>query len=933
MNPPIFRIFVSSTYLDLIPYRKAAETAINELREKFIGMEYLPASDENAVQASLGMVAECDIFIGLYALRYGTIPAGETRSITEMEYDHAVTLNKSRLCFLNYEEICPYNTKLIEMERHQEIAKLKAKIQSDQVTGYFKDPDDLKHQIYRSLNVHLAKHRPDLIKPQGPHPGPHPEQQYRTTIAQKYTTLVPLNSKHSFEMDDIYIPLTLHEDPECQKKARSDELREKLLARALKAEDLVQLPGNVAVVLGEPGMGKTTLLHYLARRESKRADGLLPVFLKLADFGKHNQPLETCLLEAVAHHVSGEALQARMRDALQQGQALVLLDGLDEVTRGNYYSVTERINGFRASHANCRVIVTSRIAGFENAAIPAPLFMIDKLPPAEIETYVHKWFGQKNDLPARIFANRRIHELAQNPFLLSIICLIFEKDHSLPERRVELYAKSAHTLLELYDLRQVADKNRFSLRLKEQVLEDAAFHFFNRESDEFPDDELSDQVAQTCTRLKRTENEDEILREIRENSGLLQQSHDRHVFVHRTFFEYYVARKLRPEPPENVLKHAGEARWEEPLRLYAAQIEDKATGTAFLKQLWQTDRALALRCYPDMARVVDPELIKTLFFQADVDERVTLVKDLPEKTTEPDKVVETLQEIFNQETNGEVLWWGAQILEEMNTPEARRIVFEKLDRDAAANFEKYVKQDLVKITGARFKMGSPEDEAERDGDKEMQHSVQVSDFWLCRYPVTNWLYEELDPNHRQQRDDYSKNDDQPVIYVNWYEAVIYCRRLGCRLPTEAEWEFACRAGTPTPFNTGQNLTTDQANYNGNVPYQNFPKGKYLQKTTPVGQYPPNRWGLYDMHGNVDEWCSDWFHAEYYAECKKQGLVKNPAGPETGSYRVLRGGSWFNLAQYCRSASRYGFDPGYRCGYAGFRLVFVPEVAAVSPPVL
>jgi len=144
-----------------------------------------------------------------------------------------------------------------------------------------------------------------------------------------------------------------------------------------------------------------------------------------------------------------------------------------------------------------------------------------------------------------------------------------------------------------------------------------------------------------------------------------------------------------------------------------------------------------------------------------------------------------------------------------------------------------------------------------------------------------------------------------------------------RLPTEAEWEYACRAGTTTPFNTGENITTGQANYNGDFPYNNSKKGGWQKNTVEVDSLKPNKWGLYNMHGNVWEWCSDWYGEKYYDECVAKGGEENPAGSETGSNRVIRGGSWSGSEGRCRSASR-GYDtPDGRGSAVGFRLVFVP----------
>ncbi|MBX7168107.1 MAG: SUMF1/EgtB/PvdO family nonheme iron enzyme [Pirellulales bacterium] len=210
-----------------------------------------------------------------------------------------------------------------------------------------------------------------------------------------------------------------------------------------------------------------------------------------------------------------------------------------------------------------------------------------------------------------------------------------------------------------------------------------------------------------------------------------------------------------------------------------------------------------------------------------------------------------------------------------------------------------------------FKMGSPAEEPERSID-EHQHPVTLTRrFSLSQYAVTNELYALFDPGHVSRYSKYKKYSDQPrcpAIYVSWYDAVSFCLWLGpdYRLPTEAEWEYACRAGTTTPFHFGQELQNSRANYRSD---------DFKGHTTPVGSYEPNALELWDMHGNVCEWCSDWYGENYYSESP----AHDPTGPSSGRSRVLRGGSWFDDAGSCRSAIRDGFMPDDRIGIMGFRV--------------
>ena len=163
------------------------------------------------------------------------------------------------------------------------------------------------------------------------------------------------------------------------------------------------------------------------------------------------------------------------------------------------------------------------------------------------------------------------------------------------------------------------------------------------------------------------------------------------------------------------------------------------------------------------------------------------------------------------------------------------------------------------IPAGTFTMGSPATEVNRE-DNETQHQVTLSGFKMSKYEVTFEQYDAFCVATKREKpadEDWGRGQ-RPVINVSWDDASAFATWMKCRLPTEAEWEYACRAGSSTPFNTGNNLSTSQANYNGNYPYNNNAKGIYLEKTKEVGSFAPNAWGLYDMHGNVCEWCGDWY---------------------------------------------------------------------------
>ena len=275
---------------------------------------------------------------------------------------------------------------------------------------------------------------------------------------------------------------------------------------------------------------------------------------------------------------------------------------------------------------------------------------------------------------------------------------------------------------------------------------------------------------------------------------------------------------------------------------------------------------------------------------------------------------------------------------------------------------------LLWIPPGRFWMGSPETEPERRDSEGPQHLVQLQGFFMSQTPITQAQWREvagweegpgeqwgremkLDPSRFQSKEGQendevhllqgeSNTDQRPVEQVSWKDAMEFCHRLSKRtgrtytLPSEAQWEYACRAGTTTPFHFGDMISPELANYDGNYAYADGPKGIYRKQTTPVGLFPANAWGLQDMHGNVWEWCLDEWHESYEgAPSDGQAWVDVAEGEkskESVKTKLLRGGSWFSNPGGCRSAYRDHVQPDDALNFVGFRVVCLPQGPSLNP---
>ncbi|ESA36582.1 sulphatase-modifying factor protein [Leptolyngbya sp. Heron Island J] len=260
-------------------------------------------------------------------------------------------------------------------------------------------------------------------------------------------------------------------------------------------------------------------------------------------------------------------------------------------------------------------------------------------------------------------------------------------------------------------------------------------------------------------------------------------------------------------------------------------------------------------------------------------------------------------------------------------------VIETLEKEAeffAEDLDDGIKLEMVRIPGNTFMMGAAEGEKDASKDEYPQHQVTVPEFWMGKFAVTQEQWQavaKLDKINRDLKGDPArfKGTKRPVEQISWEDAEEFCKRLSkktkkeYKLPSEAQWEYACRAGTKTPFHFGPTITTDLANYRGSSTYGNGPKGQYRKETTKVGSFAiANSFGLYDMHGNVWEWCLDDWH-DTYKDAPKDGS----AWISSGKIKILRGGSWYFNPVGCRSANRYRLDLDLFYYDIGFRVVCFP----------
>jgi len=942
--------------------------------------DFIDSMSKTGLQDEYNRTArECDIFVMLFATKVGPY----TRE--EFEAAFGQFQETSRPWIYTYFRTAPVSLDDIPREDIESLWEFQDRLKT---LGHFwskyKNCDDLINQFNRQWEI-----RDPFAEGGPPPPIDAIIKKYWQQLIQDpdYNSMAVIGKPERQRLENLYVRLqvTAHGD----KTGIPERFHARKVDKSAPEEMLPhEMPPNVAintfqrfVVLGAPGMGKTTMFRFIAYTVSRlgvelarpdeffleKKEPLVPLYLPLTELSGNSGDLLGCLKNYLNKRFPGcKALTPLLDTLLKNGQCLVLLDSLDEVAAADWRQVKVAIKGFlnNADWQGNIVLLSCREASWKkddvSLAFPAVLQIVDLDAPA-IGEYLHHWFGAGQSeaalsLKDKICNTPRLKALATNPFLLSLIAWLSQTD-KLPERRVELYEKCTNALLnekhkEGEHDRHPTDFGRDHAEVKARVLADVALDMLQQNWREIRRKDLRE-IIRTALGYQDVTDErpGKLVDEIHHGSALLRETNVEHIYMfqHNTFREYFAAKKLesvltpllkqwknsepKPALADYVKQHAGsihplqwiqDPQWTEVNRLTVGLLEQP---TPVLELLFGTDPTLAARCYLDAhPKKVNHSVIQKLWTERiEQTERVKIVRSIQENLPDDREVLDFIAGIFlTGETDTEVLYHCDQLLLAIGTEEAKQLRGKMFDhwpteRQYQTHAQVFIQDKCwqkIEIEGGEFKMGGDEFD-----DEQPIHPVRVSSFWLGCYPVTVGQYARFNPGHRKERlnDEFGESELQPVVRVSWFDAYIFCRWAGGRLPTEAEWEYACRSGTSTPFNTGDNLTTEQANYDGDYPYKNYPKGKYLGKTTAVGSYPQNAWGLYDMHGNAWEWCQDKWHDDY------KGAPADSSAWETGksSYRVLRGGCWFSKAQFCRSANRSYYSPGARSDDIGFRLVFVP----------
>jgi formylglycine-generating enzyme required for sulfatase activity len=759
-----------------------------------------------------------------------------------------------------------------------------------------------------------------------PAAAPPPLALLRDQLRALHGTLVPFfqRADDPTTLDDIYVELaldrTLRELPDA---AAPRELTLEALMRGTHRRH-----GRWAI-LGEPGAGKSTLARHLVWQQAAPDTEPLTLYIGLADWAEFaGDPFDFLEAELHQHHglrAAGLADVLRALAAEDPGDGpdrlWLIFDGFDEIAPAYVRTTRDRIITFAAAHPHLTLAVTSRPIGYENIAGFTPA-RVQKLDPARRRALLIRWLGATdgdaafNRIEAQTALVDREGPLAGNPLLLSLLARLAadRPDRALPATRAALLGDAIELLLTRGHSRarrglgdRAAGARRLLAALALDLTAIGGEAWTRRDARRPPRRLLRRPPAQEAeTRLAQR-------RRLPRPTPATTPASSARTTAPTAAGDSCTARCASASPPRRWREEGAKriaariraiaddpaqlGRWGETLGMACALLDDP---TAPLRALQAADAALTLRVLPELTGL-PPVVVLDVLWGIDPNQEegwngdtlLALARRWP-----VDEAVARLTERVTPALDLDRLAFIHYALTGLDRRPERAAFFARAGRPV----ERVPPLAMVTVPAGTFRMGSPEGEDGRfDGEGPQHRVILTAPYLMGATPVTRAEYAAFDPAH-----DCPGDAEHPVTEVSWWRAALYAAWADAMLPTEAQWEYACRAGTTTRFWSGD-ADADLARvgwYDGN-------SGDAAHR---VAEKPANPWGLYDMHGNVFEWCADW-HGTYPAE-----TVTDPPGPPSGDDRVVRGGAFDGAARGARSAGRNGGRPGSRDHGVGFRLV-------------
>lgn len=677
------------------------------------------------------------------------------------------------------------------------------------------------------------------------------------------------------------------------------------------------------VVRGDPGAGKTTLLRHVAYQlatSPRLAAGRVPVYASLPRLLQEREPLLDREQRIMNLSMPADGLRSALESEAESGNLVLLLDGLDEVPGGQPRAdALQLLRNLSRQWKAATIVVSSRPIGYES---PDGEFVELDLQPLEREQrkeFLARWFasGDVRDearaeaILETLSADTSLWDLSKTPLYLALIAILVSRDKSPARRRSALFEQIFALLLNGEHKEQpVRMPNQHAVRAALRriawlwTLEDCGGESRDALESRLYRPEQDDVTRELQRHPPWRDRLSAFLDDVGRQTGILGPHGGKDAdwrFWHKSFREMLAAEVLEHEHKTGGLDacrvHMGEiagneGRWAEPFALLAGRVKDAG---ALIEELMKVSDSLGLRALATADDVSPEAMRKLLGLSSDAIARSRVLSELPKRVADPERAIRLLDEIRKTTRNGQDLHFIDAALAEIEAkdPEhrarverARRDLFAHVPKPPRELFEKVRTRDGEVSLWAPIPAGT-HTLGERDEQVEFENR---SPFWLSVVPITRAMYSAFDPDFG--RDDRGA-DHEPVVHLTWHEAAMFARWLGGRLPTEWEWEYACRAMTTTDYWSG-NAVPDLAR----VGWYHENSGRRLHS---VGEKPANPWGLYDVHGNAWEWCADEIGDGFLRMC------------------VVRGGRFRSNAGRCRSTTRDWFAPGYRKRDIGFRV--------------